>query len=77
MPIVTRVNLPIGPSKDVFLNREGLERLKKLCPRESQSMRKFTIFKTPRGGCSNCVAPFETKKKQHWKKVTSKKNSEG
>ncbi len=28
MPMVTRVNLPIGTSNHIFLNRDGLERLK-------------------------------------------------
>jgi len=33
MPIVTRVNLPIRTSNHIFLNREGLERLKKIMPK--------------------------------------------
>jgi hypothetical protein len=36
-------------------------------------MKKFTIFKTPQEEDVQVVAPFETKKKQHPKKVTSKK----
>jgi len=78
MPIVTRVNLPIGTSNHIFLNREGLERLKKVCPRGSQSMMKLTIFKTQEEDVQIVWDHLKPKKKQHWKRLhPKKKSSEG